>query len=320
MKKKIEICRNSVLVTLFYYLLNWIKAEKSRTFFDYVIIFFVLTALLYIFDLFSPLRKKWLNFKRKYIWIKVGILNGSIKSPIGEHGCVRVWTNITPSMWYESLRTYFKLNRKLSLITTSEIDDNWRMIINPFGDNFPEEDLRLHKTFYKICDYINKGGIFVVTGGSFFAHQNTIASTREERFITHIIDNMQNLEFSPLFQEFGVVSTGDIKTNTKDFQEPIDVEVYQNEIDRKIFGDLLGRVKSLKRFRSITSKTSDFIPVIRQKTQDTWTNGQEIYPLCIVRYGEGALVHAGLYLDSADSDEFKVFLRLIKKIMDENLI
>lgn len=109
---------------------------------------------------------------------KIGILNGSIVSPVREFKCERSWTNVTTSIWLSELRKALRTNRlkRLRLIPVSGIDSSYSMIINPFGDNFPEEDVKLHKTFYRICDYVKNGGLYICTGGAFWTHQNCVAN------------------------------------------------------------------------------------------------------------------------------------------------
>jgi hypothetical protein len=317
MKDKIIVLIDAILITIFTLILSKIKPDL--TLWGYAIVFCVLCVILYIVIPFLDfLRGELRNLRRKYTCVKIGVLNGAIKSRVGEHGCVRAWTDLTPSMWVEELKVYFGkyLNCKIKLITTSEIDDTYSVIVNPFGDNFPEEDLRFQKTFNKICDYINKKGFFVVTGGAFFWHQNTVASYKEEKFITKEINGMQPLEYSPLSQVFGVNYTGDIIG--KPPMEPCQVDVYQQEKDKILFGDLLTNVKTLKRFRATTNKSSDFVPVIRQSSLDVWSKDREIYPVAMIRYGDGFLIHAGLKIDSTTSEEFLVLIRLIKVLIDKN--
>ena len=271
-------------------------------------------VLLQIWTLLKPLWKFLKDLRRKYI-IKVGILNGSIYSPVREHKCKRIWIDITPEMWIQALKPIFKnkIDKKLKEINTESIDDSWTMIINPFGDNFPEKNLRLHETFYQVCNYISNGGIFVVTGGAFFWHQNTINSDKAEQYLTHLINGTQNLEESPLFQEFGVRYTGDTFSNGVQVdKEPKIINVEQNDKDIERFGDILQGINQLKRFRSTSLDTSNYIPIIRQKNK-------QIFPISLVKYGKGALIHIGLYIDSETSDEFEVVIRLLEGMIKNKM-
>jgi hypothetical protein len=289
-----------------------------KTWQEYLILFCVVAVVLQFLKLLSPLVDFLNNFKRKYL-VKVAILNGAIFKSEKEHKCVRSWIEITPEMWRKAIQPlfpYFEKSwmRSLYSIPVSDINDSWSIIINPFGDNFPEKDQRLHETFYKVCSYISNGGIFIVTGGAFFKHQNPIISNKEELFLTHIINGMQDLETSPLFQEFGVRMTGDIFTTNGQLvsSEPINVLVEQNEKDVERFGDILQGINSLNRFRSTSGGSSNYLPVVRQI-------GESNYPIAIIPYGKGALIHIGLHITSENSNEFKVVTRMLTRIIQNKI-
>jgi len=80
-------------------------------------------------------------------------------------------------MWDFAIKK--NITKRTELITTSQISNSYSIIINPFGDSFPEQDINLHKTFYSMCEYVKNGGIFVVTGGAFFfsSKPNSFIST-----------------------------------------------------------------------------------------------------------------------------------------------
>ncbi|MDP3042133.1 MAG: hypothetical protein Q8N62_05360 [Candidatus Omnitrophota bacterium] len=317
MKDIVKSLRNSVFTTFFYILLDYYK--KQRSWFDYLIIFLILSTTLLLVSLTWNVIKQWyLDWRRKH-FPRVGILNGSIKSRTVEHPCRRQWSEMTPSMWFEQLKRDFKkpLLSELILIPTSEIDNSWSIVINPFGENYPEENPRLLKTFKEICEYINKGGIFVVTGSAFFYNQNTFATPQSERVITHVIEGVQYLEYSVLTQEFGVKYTGnihDIQNKKVLFEEPVEINVTQTSDMVKMWGDLLQGINHLKRFRAATSETIDYLPVIIQEGEDQWNKGKKIFPIALIRYGKGALIHAGLHIHSYSCDEFLVLKRLILKL------
>lgn len=312
MKNTIKSLRNSILTTIFYIFLDYYK--RQRSWIDYLIIFLILSILLLI----SNVIKQWyLNWRRKY-FPRVGILNGSIKSRTSEHPCKRQWSEMTPSMWFDQLKKYFKkpLISELILIPTSKIDNSWSIIINPFGENYPEQNPRLLKTFKEICEYIHKGGIFIATGSAFFYNQNTLAASQPERVITHIIEGVQCLDYSLLTKEFGVSYTGNIYDRDKKIlsEEPVEIKVTQTSDMVDIWGDLLQGIQRLRRFRAATSETSDYLPIIMQESEDQWNKGKKIFPIALIRYGEGALILAGLYIDSDNCNEFLILKRLILKL------
>ena len=166
----------------------------------------------------------------------------------------------------------------------------------------------MHKTFYRICEFVKNGGLFVCTGGSFWAHQNTISSDSEEWVFIKTQDGMQSLKDSFFYKEFGVETTGNVPGGT---QEPLSVDVYQKDEDLISFGELINNNSKVKRFRAITSGSFDYIPIIRELNDKS-------FPLALVRYGDGFLLHAGMSLTSAQSTEFKLILKTIKMLINMN--
>lgn len=293
----------SIIVTVFLIIFgNYVKEPKTFHYITLLVILFIFFILLP--KIINILDKIKIGLLRRF-WPKIGILNGNIISPVREHKCERAWTNITTSMWFSELRRILKnkLLKTIKLISVSEIDKSYSIIINPFGDNFPEENTKLHTTFYKICDYIKSGGYFVCTGGVFYTHQNTIHSSSPEAVIIKTVNGVQSLKDTLLFLEFGVSTTGDNMPNEKQL-----VEVYQKDEDKNYIGAIIEKDEKVKRFRAAIKNTSDFIPILREKNDDS-------FPVVAVRYGEGYLVHFGLLLESLDSIEFRIVSTTIKNII-----
>ena len=278
------------------------------TIYHYIsLLFFIVLIYYLIFPLSKNIFRR-LSRKFKKIYPKIGILDGSIFSPLREYKCQRAWTDVTASMWFAELKSALK-DKKLKiiqLISASNINDSFSIIINPFGDNFPEEDIKLHKTFYRICEFIKNGGLFVCTGGSFWAHQNTITSESFEWVFIRTQEGMQSLKDSFFYKEFGVETTGDIPGQT---QEPLQVDVYQKDEDLSAFGEIINGNISVSRFRAITSRSSDYIPIVRELNDKS-------FPLALVRYGKGFLIHAGMLLTSTQSPEFRLLLRTIETLVN----
>jgi len=275
--------------------------------------FSLLLLILLIYYLFLPLLKIiWAKFAEIYrtYFPQIGILSGNIYSPLREYKCERGCTNVTASMWNLALRKS-KIERS-ALITTSQISNRYSIIINPFGDIFPEQDTKLHKTFYSICEFVKNGGIFIVTGGAFFAHQNPIYSSKHEWVFTKITEGIQSVSESFLYLEFGIQTTGDQFADGKLISgEPTEIEIYQKPEDQYLTGKIDIPLK-VKRFRAAMPATSDYIPFIREK-------GDKSYPIVAVPYGKGYLIHAGLFLESETSDEFVLIVRMISNLIVKKL-
>jgi len=269
----------------------------------------LLVILLIYYLCFPLLRMAWTKLANLYrtYFPKIGILNGNIYNPLREYKCERGYTNVTASMWGFALKK--RKIKRCQLITTSQISNSYSVIINPFGDIFPEQDTKLHKTFYSICEYVNNGGLFIVTGGAFFAHQNPIYSSKHEWVFTKTIEGIQSVSESFLYLEFGIQTTGDKFADGKlVFREPTEIEIYQKPEDQYFTGKIDIPVK-VKRFRAAMPTTSEYIAFIREK-------GDTSFPIIAVHYGKGYLIHAGLFLESETSDEFMLIVKIISNIIE----
>lgn len=295
----------SVLVVLF--MAGFRESFPNPSIWHYLSLLLFLLILYYLILPFCQKIWSYLKSQYKKFFPKIGVLNGSIVSPLREHKCEKKWTNVTPSMWHLALKE--KLNKKIGLISASEINDSFSMIINPFGDNFPEQDTKLHKTFYSICEFVKNGGFYVATGGAFFSHQDTIHSFQHQWVFTKTTNGIQSLKDSFLFLEFGVETTGDEFANGKPVsKEPAEIGVYQKSNDKNYTGEVILPQK-IKRFRAATAKTSDYIPFVREENDKS-------FPVIAVRYGKGYLIHAGIFLESETSEEFKLLISIITNLIE----
>jgi len=290
------------LGVIFIYCFNKIFPEPGIK--QYVIVFIVLLAILYIF---VPLLFQCFVFAKK-IWKilcpKIGILNGYIYSSEKEKRCQPVSIKIGNEEWRYALlkalnRMCFKRIRSISV---SELDDSFSLIINPFGENYPEQDLELHTTFHNIRQFIARGGIFFCTGCPFFWHQNPITGKDAEWSFVKTVNNYQASTDSLAFIKLGISVT--MPNNPS---EPTEVEVYQQERDIEICGKILQDKQKVRRFRSVLKSTGGIIPLIRE-------NGDRTYPLCAISYDDGYLIQAGLWIGNDDSDNGVEFCIVVKAL------
>lgn len=245
--------------------------------------------------------KKWALKYSRNLYPKIGLLNGQIESD-RDHPCEKIAINISPSSWKRALSSGVGRN-KITFIRVTEINNSYRVIINPFGDNFPEEDTDLHVSFSRIQRFIADGGIFVVTGGAFFWHQNTRQSPNRKLPIKQVDANgCQALTESLLCTKFGIVTTGD---NSK-LTEPVSIAAYQTDIDQSICNISSNYdVSALKRFRAfLPQSNADFIPLLREINDGS-------FPVTLVRFGGGYLLHIGLFIDHEQSIEFQIAVDIV---------
>jgi hypothetical protein len=90
--------------------------------------------------------------------------------------------------------------------------------------------------------------------------------------------------------------------------EPLPVEVYQRDADQEIAGDLLKGATKVNRWRAILPQTPDCLPLLREKEDSS-------YPLCVVQYDKGFLLHSGLSVKDEDSIEFRILIQALKALI-----
>jgi len=277
--------------------------KTNKVFFIIISLSFLLFYCLIFSNL--PKIKIWLTKIRRKIFPKIAILNGKINSE-STYTCEKAWANITPIQWENKLLSLLRARiswftkflfwitrqRIVESINTNDINNSFYMILNPFGDNFPEEDCELHLTFSRLKHFMKDGGIFVVTGGAFYLHQNTNTSSKSEQTIVreHITENVrwQSLEDTFLYLKFGISMTSDGEG------DKTLVDIYQSEEDKKYIGDLLTQIPNpqVKRFRALKRVSNcDFLPLLREK-------GNDNFPIALIRQEKGYLLHMGMYLEN----------------------
>jgi len=234
---------------------------------------------------------------------KIGILNGYIKDASREHKCVPKAANVSGIIWENELRkalrgVHFK---RIKRLYAGEIDTSFALIVNPYGENFPESDTDLRSTFHSIRSYMSNGGVFFTSGAPFWHHQNTVTDKDGHWSVVRTADGFQNMTDGLCFTSLGI-------SVTMPDNEPFEVEVYQRSVDQHIAGDLLNGPTKLNRWRAILPQTPDCLPLIREKEDSS-------YPLCLVQYNKGFLLHSGLWVKDEDGAEFQILIQALKTLV-----
>jgi HEPN domain-containing protein len=271
------------------------------------------------------------EFERKFKpSIKLGILNGYVDNSNGlENPCSEFPFNEFKdiSIWRKSFSEIVSQGKNkydIKEISVSEVNNEFAVIINPFGEAYPEKDTATRLAFNILKDYVADGGILVNTAGfPFFYAWNVggkgkealqpvvdekifmpLAVKLEEGKVTGVQYRI-GLGFagSLFWKEFGGVTTVD----TDKLSGVNEIEVKQTEEDKKISGDLINIAGSNKvsEFRALRKETRNLIPLLRAERPDFG----EVYPIAAVRYGWGCLITCGMHTKS--SAEFE---RLISAI------
>jgi hypothetical protein len=234
---------------------------------------------------------------------KIGILNGYIEDASREHKCVPKHAKIAGIVWERELRKALRGMRlkRIKGLYAREIDSSFTFIMNPYGENYPENDTDLRSTFQTIRSYMKNGGVFFASGAPFWYHQNTVTDKDGQWSVIRTTDGFQHMTDGLCFTSLGI-------SVTMPTDEPLTVEVYQRGVDQEIAGDLLNGATKVKRWRAILPQTPDCLPLLREK-------GDSSYPLCVVKYDKGFLLHSGLSVEDEDSIEFQILIKVLRALI-----
>ncbi|MCK4731210.1 MAG: HEPN domain-containing protein, partial [Methanophagales archaeon] len=124
--------------------------------------------------------------EHKYL-IRIGILNGYVSKPEEETKLdvfYSVNSNFNVDSWKECLSDEKKYT--VDEIMASQIDNRYQVIINPFGEIYPEIDLETKPVYGVIKEYISLGGIFVNAGGFPFYWGWDVKENKKKDFVEMI--------------------------------------------------------------------------------------------------------------------------------------
>jgi hypothetical protein len=192
------------------------------------------------------------------------------------------------------------------------------VILNPFGEAYPESGNAEGAGFKTIASYIRDGGIFVNSGGQPFAYSwdvNTGNSQFLVSFIPALMDAQTNYadeipvlqireslripsESLLLKRYFGLETEWDDPANN--VVGPKETEI---EFD-KILGQDKPRTKA-KVYRPAIKLSQDVIPLVHSSNSNN-------YPVVAVKFGRGFLIHTGMSLD--EEREYKLLLDIITRL------
>jgi len=224
--------------------------------------------------------------------LEIAILDGYASNRTTEKPCTPTFSHVNSKNWGPLMASN---DTNTSFISASEIDTCYDAIINPFGETFPEEDWPARRTYERILNYINNGGLFVnVAGYPFFyfwdhAQGRSIPTGRPRaylnpanRSIVHVI----YFDDTPLYADFGILL---------DASSPRQVSVYQQDEDKQFVGDLSSlEIDSVTEFRAVLAGNPNVVPLLRAE-------GLELYPLAAIRLGNGHLLVSGLELHETEA-------------------
>lgn len=232
------------------------------------------------------------RFKNPFVVILDGRLNER-----GPGNIPLMFTTRRPNDWLHELSKQ-RPSWRIELGSVQQVlDETPDIVINPFGEAYPEEDLSLHTTFTYIRDYVSGGGVYVnVAGYPFFWAYNPI--TRHKAEAGRWEQQSPNLMvLKPLLQDTLLAISPVIPGS------PQIVTTKQEAAERDTFGEIAGAGGNtgVKMFRQYPISTQQMIPMLR--TDD----GQSIV-IGAVPYGAGHFIFAGVDIDNSSTAFDKVVI------------
>ena len=248
--------------------------------------------------------------------IQVAILNGYVEGPnASETPCASApFTSFSVDHWknfLQGIRISNQVKYNVSRISASEISNKFALILNPFGEAYPEKDFRERIVFDMIKDYVADGGLFVTTGGFAFFYGwdvnpnvqgNRAKPILDDRIFLPVLIRLaeQNtfvveqfraaLPFSGslLWKQLEAQTTADTPTHSGPYEE----QAYQRPEDQNIVGNLvdIGGSDRIQEFRALTSNSANCLPLLRLRRPDFG----EVYPIGAIHHGRGYFIISGM--------------------------
>jgi hypothetical protein len=273
--------------------------------------------------------------------IRIGVLSGYVNEPAKEKPCQAYpySTFRSASQWIDDLKMSYKNPNEMFPspigdlfvpveISIAELGSGfYPIVINPFGECFPEKGQGRGVALETILEYIRDGGIFVNSAGHPFIYTWDVdAPSDNQRQLVSYINVVTGIEVKKinekqfeifakggakfpgdaliLITEFKVAAAWDLPTVTG----PHEVEIRYSEKLKRTFSGL-ARV-----FRPIVADgPCNIIPLV--VTDDkAWG---DVHPVAAIPYGRGFLISCGMSLQ--EEREYKILLDIIQMLTRNGL-
>ena len=295
------------------------------SFFGLIVLLFIL--LLSYDPVFLWLVKLWRKTKFSSP-IKIGILDGYLDTLKTGKTPTQPFTQYSPQDWFNELSSIEGFD--VNWIVATEISDQFDIILNPFGEVYPEIDKPNLSTLHQIRKFVEDGGIFVNVAGLAFYYAwdgqkedlsgplyQTYKVTRLPGILSRVVlPKASHLRDCSLYKFFGIRTT---------FFDATILSV--TEITDNFFEGLanIGGFDKVKEFRSTyrsDKKESILIPILKASHKITVSVEKlktkyidfDCYPISAVNYGKGYLLLNGMALEKSRPQDFKKAIESIKSI------
>jgi hypothetical protein len=218
--------------------------------------------------------------KKRYTNPNILILNGTINGERQEIPPNPVHTDKNPTDWKTSLEAY-GWNVKIGPLSEISLNSTPDIVLNPFGEVYPEQDFISNKSINLIREYVWSGGVYVnVAGIPFWYRYNPYTKVRETSGRVEGLFEGKAIWKSTFF---------DLFPNLTPSSDSIELECFQNSEEINRFGDIsnAGGKNGVGVFRAYPLNPAQMIPMLRDKDQK----------LCLIGcylHGQGCYLFAGL--------------------------
>jgi HEPN domain-containing protein len=244
---------------------------------------------------------------------KLGILNGYVdEEDSSEKPCTQyTFSEFKIEDWEKKFSQTVDAGKpkfEVERIPLSKIGSEYAVIINPFGEVYPEKDTKGRFAFNQLMDYVEDGGVLVNVAGFPFFYAWDVLKGAEEPIVdektlipegvraeggTFYVERFRmllNFTGSLAWRDLGIITTSD----TPQMSGINELEVFQEEKDKEMVGDLVNIAgqNKIHEMRAVRKDlTKDAIPLLRAKRPDFG----EVYPIATVRKGFGYLIVCGMH-------------------------
>jgi len=283
---------------------------------------------------FSFIGKKYVSHRNKDPKIGVLWIEGLTEDEVRRTSRA---TEFTPNDWAHTLKTK---GLHVEFIDPSRINDEYSMIINPFGELYPEEDTSNMSTLKRIMEYIKTGGVFVNAAGLPFFYMKDFKNNIEGLtgpMLKYYVGGFTSTPFNGLLGRYQPSVTLE-PAITDAGSSLVDTWLYQNlGIRTTVTSPRLVSVRTVKDpyFEGLVNNDGievlDFRSAIRCEvahaklipilisilTHEITGQVRVSYPIAAVNYGLGYLVLIGMALKKDRINNFKLAIECLKRIINK---
>jgi hypothetical protein len=264
--------------------------------------------------------------------VKIGILSGYVQARDEKPCSYYPHSNYRKSVqWMLDLKEVRNNDESklfhASLTSISNLNNgSFSIVINPFGEAFPELGNAEGVGMKTILSYIRDGGIFVNSGGQPFVYSWNVKTGSHNLVINFIpissqvegSDDDDDDEVMPILSRYESLP---IPQEALALKRHFDAETEWDHPEKEIVGpieveiefdEILGSDKLKTRanvYRPIRHLSDNIRPLVHCH-ESLW--GVKVYPVVAIRFGRGFLISTGMNLD--EKREYELLIDIVKRL------